>query len=143
MAYVIGVDVGGTFTDAVLDDDAGTVLAAKSPSTPPDYSRGVLDVLELLAEQLGSSLPDMLAHTHRPPPHRPRPHVGAERAGHGPRPAGRVPDHQGPPRLHLHHERRGPVPRPVPARAAERSRPGQGPRAAAQAARPGGHRARR
>src|SRR6201993_4078934 len=64
MAYVIGVDVGGTFTDAVLDDDAGTVLAAKSPSTPPDYSRGVLDVLELLAEQLGSSLPDMLARTH-------------------------------------------------------------------------------
>ena len=50
MAYVIGVDVGGTFTDAVLDDDAGTVLAAKSPSTPPDYSRGVLDVLRLLAE---------------------------------------------------------------------------------------------
>jgi len=28
MAYVIGGDVGGTFTDAVLDDDAGTVLAA-------------------------------------------------------------------------------------------------------------------
>jgi N-methylhydantoinase A len=64
MAYVIGVDVGGTFTDAVLDDDAGTVLAAKSPSTPPDYSRGVLDVLELLAEQLGVALPEMLADTH-------------------------------------------------------------------------------
>jgi len=64
MAYVIGVDVGGTFTDAVLDDDAGTVLAAKSPSTPPDYSRGVIDALELLAEQLGVSLPDMLAGTH-------------------------------------------------------------------------------
>jgi N-methylhydantoinase A len=63
MAYVIGVDVGGTFTDAVLDDD-GTVLAAKSPSTPPDYSRGVMDVLTLLAEQLGQSLPDMLANTH-------------------------------------------------------------------------------
>src|SRR5271169_6032127 len=64
MAYVIGVDVGGTFTDAVLDDDAGTILAAKSPSTPPDYSRGVLDVLELLAEQLGVCMPDMLAGTH-------------------------------------------------------------------------------
>src|ERR1700744_4154596 len=64
MAYVIGVDVGGTFTDAVLDDDAGTVLAAKSPSTPPDYSRGVLDVLSLLAEQLGRSLPEMLAAPH-------------------------------------------------------------------------------
>src|SRR5260370_13079191 len=64
MAYVIGVDVGGTFTDAVLDDDAGTVLAAKSPSTPPDYSRGVLDVLELLAEQLGICIQDMLPGTH-------------------------------------------------------------------------------
>jgi N-methylhydantoinase A len=64
MAYVIGVDVGGTFTDAVLDDDAGTVLAAKSPSTPPDYSQGVLDVLGLLAEQLGKPLPEMLAQTH-------------------------------------------------------------------------------
>ncbi|MHA6782152.1 hydantoinase/oxoprolinase family protein [Pseudonocardia saturnea] len=64
MAYVIGVDVGGTFTDAVLDDDAGTVVAAKSPSTPPDYSQGVLDVLELLAEQLGKPLPEMLAETH-------------------------------------------------------------------------------
>lgn len=64
MAYVIGVDVGGTFTDAVLDDDAGTVLAAKSPSTPPDYSQGVLDVLGLLAEQLGKALPEMLAETH-------------------------------------------------------------------------------
>lgn len=64
MAYVIGVDVGGTFTDAVLDDDAGTVVAAKSPSTPPDYSQGVLDVLELLAEQLGKPVGEMLAQTH-------------------------------------------------------------------------------
>ncbi|MFC9556916.1 hydantoinase/oxoprolinase family protein [Rhodococcus sp. NPDC056960] len=64
MAYVIGVDVGGTFTDAVLDDNAGTVLAAKAPSTPPDYSQGVLDVLETLAEQLGCPVEEMLADTH-------------------------------------------------------------------------------
>jgi N-methylhydantoinase A len=64
MAYVIGVDVGGTFTDAVLDDDRGTVIAAKSPSTPPDYSHGVLDALELLAEQAGRPLPELLADTH-------------------------------------------------------------------------------
>ncbi|MEJ2864065.1 hydantoinase/oxoprolinase family protein [Actinomycetospora flava] len=64
MTYVIGVDVGGTFTDAVLDDDSGSVIAAKAPSTPPDYSRGVLDVLELLAEQLGRSVEEMLADTH-------------------------------------------------------------------------------
>ncbi len=64
MAHVIGVDVGGTFTDAVLDDAAGTILAAKSPSTPPDYSRGVLDVLAVLADQLGGPLEEMLADTH-------------------------------------------------------------------------------
>jgi N-methylhydantoinase A len=63
VAYVIGVDVGGTFTDAVLDDDAGVILAAKSASTPPDYSRGVLDVLELLAEQVGKPLEEVLAGT--------------------------------------------------------------------------------
>src|SRR6058998_2663477 len=52
MAYVIGVDVGGT------------IVAAKAPSTPPDYSQGVMDVLAGLAEQLGVSLPQMLADTH-------------------------------------------------------------------------------
>ncbi len=64
MAYVIGVDVGGTFTDAVLDDGNGKVVAAKSPSTPPDYSQGVMDVLVQLAENLGRPLADMLADTH-------------------------------------------------------------------------------
>lgn len=64
MAYVIGVDVGGTFTDAVLDDDAGTIVAAKAPSTPADYSQGVLDALAGLAEQLGEPVERMLAGTH-------------------------------------------------------------------------------
>lgn len=64
MAHVIGIDVGGTFTDAVLADEAGGVVAAKAPSTPPDYSAGVLDVIELLAEQLGTTVGEMLADTH-------------------------------------------------------------------------------
>ncbi|TQS45229.1 hydantoinase/oxoprolinase family protein [Cryptosporangium phraense] len=64
MAYVIGVDVGGTFTDAVLDDDSGNLVAAKAPSTPPDYSQGVMDVLAVLAETVGEPLEQMLANTH-------------------------------------------------------------------------------
>ncbi|RRQ28655.1 hydantoinase/oxoprolinase family protein [Rhodococcus sp. Eu-32] len=64
MTYVIGVDVGGTFTDAVLDDGSGTVVAAKAPSTPPDYSQGVIDVLEVLAAQLDLPVAEMLANTH-------------------------------------------------------------------------------
>lgn len=64
MSYLIGVDVGGTFTDAVLIDDNGRVAAAKAPSTPPDCSVGVLDVLRLLAEHIDEPLERLLADTH-------------------------------------------------------------------------------
>ena len=40
-ATVAGVDVGGTFTDFYLVDDAG-VRVHKTPSTPHDPSEGVL-----------------------------------------------------------------------------------------------------
>jgi N-methylhydantoinase A len=63
MSYVIGVDVGGTFTDGVLHSDAGSVIAGKTPSTPPDYSQGVVDVLTVLAEQVGETVEEMLAKT--------------------------------------------------------------------------------
>jgi N-methylhydantoinase A len=64
MVYVIGVDVGGTFTDAIVDDGEGRIVAAKSPSTPPDYSQGVMDVITQLAENLGESVEVMLGKTH-------------------------------------------------------------------------------
>lgn len=52
MPYVVGIDVGGTFTDAFASDDAGSIVAAKTPSTPPDFSRGVLQAVEALADKL-------------------------------------------------------------------------------------------
>jgi N-methylhydantoinase A len=39
---VAGVDVGGTFTDLVLIDDAGAVRLAKVPSTPGNQAGGVM-----------------------------------------------------------------------------------------------------
>ena len=51
----IGVDVGGTFTDMVLRDSAGTVHIFKAPSVPADPSQGVLDVLRLAAQQYSLS----------------------------------------------------------------------------------------
>src|SRR3954471_9927876 len=38
---LLGVDVGGTFTDAVVVD-GGRLVTAKAPTTPEDQSRGVL-----------------------------------------------------------------------------------------------------
>lgn len=42
---LLGVDVGGTFTDAVLLDD-GTVHTAKVPTTPGEESKGVMAAVE-------------------------------------------------------------------------------------------------
>jgi N-methylhydantoinase A len=44
----IGVDTGGTFTDLVLLQDDGAIRVEKRPSTPPDFSLGVLDVVQAL-----------------------------------------------------------------------------------------------
>jgi N-methylhydantoinase A/oxoprolinase/acetone carboxylase beta subunit len=41
---LVGVDVGGTFTDVIYTDAAtGTVCIHKLPSTPDDPARAVLD----------------------------------------------------------------------------------------------------
>jgi N-methylhydantoinase A len=52
MTVRIGVDTGGTFTDVVLyDDETGAIHTRKTPSTPPEFDRGVLEGLdEILAE---------------------------------------------------------------------------------------------
>ena len=59
----IGVDIGGTFTDLVCIDDTGCLHTAKTPSTPDDPSRGVLEGLSLLAERMALTLQAMLPAT--------------------------------------------------------------------------------
>ncbi len=52
---MIGVDVGGTFTDVfVLDEDAGTAQVAKVPTTRPDQSGGFLDGIGRRVDELSS-----------------------------------------------------------------------------------------
>ncbi|MBV9530897.1 MAG: hypothetical protein JO283_07490, partial [Bradyrhizobium sp.] len=58
--FVIGIDVGGTFTDLVAIDEAGHTVLAKSPSTPQDQSLGVMAGLEELALRLGLHVSEML-----------------------------------------------------------------------------------
>src|ERR671938_1150474 len=52
----LGVDVGGTFTDLIyVDDEAGTVLVHKIPTTPDDPSQGTVQGIRELTEQAGES----------------------------------------------------------------------------------------
>lgn len=59
----IGVDIGGTFTDLVCINNAGALYTAKTPSTPDDPSRGVMEGLALLAGRMSLALEEMLSAT--------------------------------------------------------------------------------
>ncbi len=53
MEYVVGVDIGGTFTDAVVVDETGIVTVGKALSTPPNFAAGALNAVKDAAERLG------------------------------------------------------------------------------------------
>ncbi|MGK2936429.1 MAG: hydantoinase/oxoprolinase family protein [Solirubrobacteraceae bacterium] len=55
---LLGVDVGGTFTDAVLAD-AGRIVTAKASSTPDDQSRGVIDAVRAVLARAGVDARDV------------------------------------------------------------------------------------
>ncbi len=59
----IGVDVGGTFTDVVAVRAGGAPRIFKTPSTPADPARAVLDGLAMVAGSYGISLPELCAET--------------------------------------------------------------------------------
>ena len=43
MAWRIGIDIGGTFTDVALgEEDTGRIAIAKGLTTPPDFRQGVI-----------------------------------------------------------------------------------------------------
>ncbi len=59
------MDIGGTFTDVVLVDEArGAIGVVKVPTTPRDFARGVLDALAAARRSHGVAAGDVtwLAH---------------------------------------------------------------------------------
>jgi N-methylhydantoinase A len=52
MTYLVGVDIGGTFTDCAIVDAKGRLLTTKVPSTPQDFSQGMMDALRAGADAL-------------------------------------------------------------------------------------------
>jgi N-methylhydantoinase A len=60
---LLGVDVGGTFTDAVLLD-GGAVHTAKVPTTPQEESEGVMRAVEAVLERAGAEAADVEVFAH-------------------------------------------------------------------------------
>ena len=61
--YIVGVDTGGTFTDVVVMGGSGEIWTAKAPTTPDDFSRGVMDALEEAAKVVGVRRGQLLGRT--------------------------------------------------------------------------------
>ena len=60
---LLGVDVGGTFTDAVLVD-GGEITTAKAPTTPADQSVGVLAAVDAVLAAAGATAGDVRSFAH-------------------------------------------------------------------------------
>jgi N-methylhydantoinase A len=61
---LLGVDVGGTFTDAVLAAPGGELHTAKTLTTPRDESLGVIRAIELALATAGASAGEVEAFAH-------------------------------------------------------------------------------
>ncbi len=61
----IAVDIGGTFTDIeILEDATGETFAVKTPTTPDDPSEGLITGLRLASERVGFRFKDISALLH-------------------------------------------------------------------------------
>jgi N-methylhydantoinase A len=61
---LLGVDVGGTFTDAVLVGDDAAVHTAKVATTPREQARGALEAVALVLQRAGASAPHVRRFAH-------------------------------------------------------------------------------
>ena len=63
---VIGVDIGGTFTDCtILSEAATTTVVTKVSTTPQNPAIGFFNVIDVAAAHLGLSTTDLLARVSR------------------------------------------------------------------------------
>src|SRR5215510_10026933 len=64
MPYRVGFDVGGTFTDFVLQSPTGELTTAKRLTTYPDPSGACVEGLDALLAEAGVALPDVAQALH-------------------------------------------------------------------------------
>jgi N-methylhydantoinase A len=61
---LLGVDVGGTFTDAVLVDGAGRAFSAKAPTTPQEQQCGVMEAIGQVLARVGAQASEVVRFAH-------------------------------------------------------------------------------
>jgi N-methylhydantoinase A len=61
--FRVCVDTGGTFTDSVVMDDKGNLAEFKAPTTPGDFSEGVINALKEAASGYNLSLEQFIKQT--------------------------------------------------------------------------------
>lgn len=61
MKYIVGVDTGGTFTDITVMTEDGEIYVEKAPTTPKDFSQGIIDCVNVVAKGMGISTKELLA----------------------------------------------------------------------------------
>ncbi len=70
MSYIVGVDIGGTFTDCVvlksdtLNQEPVVIKIGKALSTPPNFQTGFIEAMQSAAGMHGVALKDMLRDAH-------------------------------------------------------------------------------
>ncbi|MCP8970095.1 hydantoinase/oxoprolinase family protein [Ectobacillus ponti] len=63
--FRVAVDVGGTFTDIVLQDEAtGQIYGTKTPSTPSDQSIGLMNGIEKICKETGIDMGELRSIIH-------------------------------------------------------------------------------
>ncbi|MGB3733138.1 hydantoinase/oxoprolinase family protein [Microbacterium sp.] len=66
MGYIVGVDIGGTFTDvAAISIETGETFTTKARTTPWDLIEGLIEGLRLVSEQAGLTVEELLADTEK------------------------------------------------------------------------------
>ena len=61
MGSVVGIDVGGTFTDCVVVDGEGRVWMDKAFTTPSNLAEGITAALANVCDRLGADIESVLA----------------------------------------------------------------------------------
>ena len=62
-SFKVCIDTGGTFTDCMIRDQDNVIRELKSPTTPGDFSQGVLNVLKDGAASFGMEIEEFLKAT--------------------------------------------------------------------------------